>query len=63
MSFCLTKTKQNDPKQALPHNSTLTNLENEPLELMTENNNLKKQENNIYAVFYGTNIKSVRTYK
>ena len=58
MSFCLTKAKQNDPKQALPHNSTPTNLENEPLELMTENNNLKKQENNIYAVFTVQTLKA-----
>lgn len=34
--------KQNDPKQASPQDSASTNLENEPLGLMTENLNFNK---------------------
>lgn len=34
--------RQNDPKQASPQDSASTNLENEPLGLMTENLNFNK---------------------
>ena len=54
-SVCLTEPKQNDPKK-FKRNTSPTNLEYKPREIMAENNTVcKTVRQKIYAVFY--NIK------